>query len=199
MTVVGRFASLALLLRAAVAQERAVAARPREPQYLWFLGEIYARRYERFPEDPGRGAWFDRARTAYGSALGVARRDAFGTASLARLYFQRWLLERDSQALIEARRLYQATLALAPMVQPFLRDVMSLECSAGRPDEALAIAEATSHRAPAVAVSVLAHHPQFGMLCDGVRISRCRVIASRALEVDPGSNSGLSAMKRLGR
>ncbi len=196
--VVRRYASLALLLRAALAQQRAVSRRPAEPQYHWFLGEIHSRRYELFPEDERREEWFERARAAYARSLAISRRDAFGSASLGRLNFQRWLLERDAQALAEARRLYRSALDLAPLVRPFVRDAMSLESSAGQPGTALSIAEEVSRRAPSVGATVLVGHPLFETLCAGDRASVCRDIAVRARVDEPRSPAASAILERLG-
>ena len=195
----GRYATLALLLKAALAQQRAVALRPSEPQYEWFLGEVYARRYELFPGDERKDAWFDRGRGAYQAALARSRRDAFGAASLGRLYFQRWLLERDAPALSEARRWYATALELAPLVRPFLRDAISLELSAGRPDAALVLVEQTGARAPVVAAEVLAGHPLGASLCAEGRVPRCRELARRALAVDARSPAARAILEQSGR
>ena len=195
----GRYATLALLLQAALAEERAVAHRPREPQYGWFLGEVHARRYELFPGDERRDAWFERARGAYEAALARSRRDAFGAASLGRLYFQRWRLEGDAAALAEARRRYATALEWAPLVRPFLRDAISLELSAGRPDAALRIVEQTGARAPVVAAEVLAGHPLGASLCAESRAPRCRELARRALAEDARSPAARAILEQGGR
>jgi len=146
--------ALVLLLSAVVHQRDAVRLASREPRFFQFMGDLYTELYRWSSAVERRQNWFERGVAAYRRAVELNPRNAFSTASLARLWYLHYRREGITGSFERAERLYRNALELAPVNPEFLTDFVNLYLSAGKIDPALDVASGVESRDPPLAGTV---------------------------------------------
>lgn len=146
---------LVLSVSSARHADAAVSLAPHEPRYRQASGDVCAALYRHSRSDEWADRWFERGRRAYRDAIDRNPRNAFATASLARLWYLRFARERSDGAFASASRLYRRALEMAPLERRFLSDAVELHVLAGRFDGAVAIVSGVAPRDPRLARSRL--------------------------------------------
>jgi O-antigen ligase len=127
-------------LLAAVLDQRAVDRCPGEVKYVVYLGLGQEELYKLERGNPLGQGWFDAAQASYARSAELNPQNAYYRGNLGRLMGLK-LEAGDKTALDQAREYYLQAIRLAPVTVMFYQNLMQLETLAGKPENALNLAQ----------------------------------------------------------